>query len=159
MTTIVPSAPVRRGDLDRTTSGRAPFATRRRVLLLGCLVMLAVVALAANYGPVRHYRDARARLEKTAAEVAALEEQTAALQSQLHKLGQTGYLEDLARQELTYARPDEELYIVTGLPEETAPAAGLGIGASAFGAGNAGIDGAGRPGFLERVLSAIASLF
>jgi hypothetical protein len=75
-----------------------------------------VVAIAANYGPMRHYRDARARLEKTTAEVAALEEQKAALRSQLGRLGQADYLESLARQELTYARPGEDLYIITGLP-------------------------------------------
>jgi Septum formation initiator len=93
--------------------------------MLGCFLLLVIAALAANYGPFRHYQDARARLEKTAADVASLEEQKAALLSELGKLNETGYLEGLARQELTYARPDEELYIVTGLPggDSSAPTA------------------------------------
>ena len=83
--------------------------------------------MAANYGPVRHYLDARARVERAAAEVAALQERTTELQSQLGKLSQSGYLEDLARQQLTYALPGEELYVVTdtaGAAEAAAAGAG-----------------------------------
>lgn len=108
------TARVLSGDAASPDSRRSPHGTRRRLLLLGCLVLLVVVGVAANYGPVRHYQEARDRLEKTAAEVAGLEEQKAALQAQLAKLSEAGYLEGLARQELTYSRPDEELYIVTG---------------------------------------------
>lgn len=134
--------------------------------------MLVAVALAANYGPVRDYQNARARLEKTTAAVASLEKQKAALQSQLGKLGQAGYLEGLARRELTYARPDEDLYIITGLAGADSvdavpgaePEPGLGIGASAPGADIAETDGVGahgadKPGFFERMLSGITRLF
>ena len=126
--------------------------------------MLAVVALAANYGPVSHYREARARLQSTAAEIAVLEQQKAALESQLDNFGQAGYLEGLARQELTYARPDEDLYIVAGITGAAGASASvstavLGIGASLPGADYAEIDPAGRPGFLERILSAISGIF
>ena len=94
------------------------------IVLLGLLV---VVAVAANYGPVRHYLDARARVDKAAAEVAALQERTTELQAQLGKLSQSGYLEDLARQQLTYALPGEDLYVVTdaaGAAEAAAAGAG-----------------------------------
>lgn len=149
-----PSAPARPGDIESTGSRRSRFATRRRLLLLGCLLLLVTVALAANYGPVRDYQNARARLEKTTLEVAALETQRAALRSQLGKLSQPGYVEGLARQELTYARPGEDLYIVTGLSGEdpssaTAPGylddAGGGKGGSAGGAsGDAASGSSGR---------------
>ena len=99
-------------------------AARRLVLVVVMLGLLLVVAAAANYGPVRHYLDARARLDKAAAEVAALEERTADLQAQLGKLSQSGYLEDLARQQLTYALPGEELYVVTDAAVAEGAAAG-----------------------------------
>ncbi|MFH0917297.1 MAG: septum formation initiator family protein [bacterium] len=152
MTTIsAPSAPVRSGDIGSTGFRGSRFATRRRVLLLGCVLLLVTVALAANYGPVRHYQNARARLEKTTLEVAALENQRAALRSQLGKLGQAGYLEGLARQELTYARPGEDLYIVSGFSGEDPPVAAapgyLGAAAGAAGgpAGGASGDAASGP--------------
>ncbi len=145
--------------------------------MFGCFLLLVAVALAANYGPVRDYQAARARLEKTTAAVAALEKQKAALQSRSDKLSQAGYLEGLARQELTYVRPDEDLYIVTGLPGEdpaaaapvVEPAPSLGIGAAGSAstvrnretAGQRGqrAGGAEKPGLLERMLSAIGGLF
>ena len=43
----------------------------------------------------------------------ALATQKADLQGELAKLSETGYLETLAREQLTYVRPGEELYIVT----------------------------------------------
>ncbi len=112
------TAPAWSGDAASPGSRRSRCGTRRRLLLLGCLFLLIVVGVAANYGPLRHYQVARDRLEKAAAEVARLEEHKAALQAQLGKLSEVGYLEGLARQELTYARPDEELYIVTGSGSE-----------------------------------------
>ena len=109
------------------TTGGGAGAARRLVLVIVLLGLLVVVAVAANYGPVRHYLDARARADKAAAEVAALQERTTELQAQLGKLSQSGYLEDLARQQLSYALPGEELYVVTD-------AAGA-AGAAAAGAG------------------------
>jgi hypothetical protein len=135
--------------------------------MVGCFLLLVAVALAANYGPLRDYQAARARLEKTTAAVAALETQKAALQSRSDKLSQAGYIEGLARQELAYVRPDEDLYIITGLPGEdpaaavpvVEPAPSLGIGAASGAAAADGAAGAGKPGFLERILSAISGLF
>ena len=150
------------------------FAARRLAFGLAFLFLLLVVAVAANYGPINHYFDARGRLHDTAARVAALEEENAQLQAQVGKLNQSGYLEDLARQQLTYALPGEELYIVTTSGQEAADA-GAGPGTSA-GAGVASENGASaaagaagqeegtvkdthEPGFFERILLAIGSLF
>jgi cell division protein FtsB len=108
--------------------------------LLGFVVILVVAGVAANVSPIRHYQDARARLEKVGAEVKGLEEQKAVLQAQLAKLSETGYLEGLAREELTYARADEELYIVT----ESAGGGGVIQGAAVGrGAGTATDDASG----------------
>ena len=123
------TAPAWSGDVTTPDSRRSRCGTRRRLLVLGCLTLLVIAGVAANYGPLRHYQVARDRLEKAAAEVADLEGQKAALQAELAKLSETGYLEGLAREELTYARPDEELYIVTGSsakPSAGSDAPGLG---------------------------------
>jgi cell division protein FtsB len=127
--TSAQTAPAWSGDVTAPDSRRSRCGTRRRILVLGCLTLLVIAGVAANYGPLRHYQVARDRLENAAAEVADLEGQKAALQAELAKLSETGYLEGLAREELTYARPDEELYIVTGSSAEPiagSDAAGLG---------------------------------
>lgn len=110
-----------------TARGEAPvldaqdrrFAARRTALMMALLVLLVVVALAANYGPLSHYMQARERLQETTARVEALQQQAAGLQAQLGKLSESGYLEDLAREQLTYALPGEDLYIVKQ-PEDAA---------------------------------------
>jgi cell division protein FtsB len=123
---------------------RSSPAGRRRWLVLFGAVLLMVVAVLANIGPLTHYQDARGRLDTAAAKVSALEAQKAELQGQLAKLSEAGYLETLAREQLTYVRPGEELYIVTDptddvaggdstLPQVAPGAAALvGIGAAAL---------------------------
>jgi cell division protein FtsB len=115
-------------------------AKRRRLLLLGVGLLLFTLAVLANYGPLHAYMDARSRLDKAAAGVAELEVAKAELQSELGRLSEVDYLESLARQDLSYARPGEELYIVTSADGGPASAADLG-GASSNGSG-----------FIERVL-------
>jgi len=114
-----PAAPASSGDIDLEARSRPPYATRRRILVLVAVVIVLIVAALANYGPLQGYMDARERLEKATAELASLEKQKADLQAQLGKLAEAGYLESLAREELTYARPGEELYIITGAEETT----------------------------------------
>jgi cell division protein FtsB len=136
------------GDATSTESRRSRCVLRRRLFLVGFVLLLVVVGVAANVGPIRHYQDARARLEKVSAEVKGLEDQKAVLQAQLAKLSETGYLEGLAREELTYARADEELYIVTesegrgGAVQQGAAEEGAG-GTSASGAIGASVGSAG----------------
>jgi cell division protein FtsB len=138
------TAPGPPGDATSDGSRRSRRVARRRLFLLGFLLVLIIAGMAANYGPLRHYQDARARLDKVAARVAGLEEQRTLLQGQLAKLSEAGYLEGLAREELTYARPDEELYIVTE-PTGGEVAAGAGVDAETSGSAAGGrVAGAGR---------------
>ena len=158
----VTTAPVRSGDMGSPASRPPPFAARRRLLVGVSLLVLVGLAVLANFGPVRDYRDARALLEKRTTEVAALEAQRVELRSQLGRLGEAGYLESLARQELTYVRPGEDLFIVTGPAKGAASATDATVG----GAGSLEADPKGasagpadRPGLLERILSAIGRFF
>ena len=78
------------------------------------MVVVVVVAVLANLQPLTHYQDAqRPAAARRRRRWHALEAQKAELQGQLAKLSETGYLETLAREQLTYVRPGEELYIVT----------------------------------------------
>jgi cell division protein FtsB len=162
------------------------FAARRRVLIAILLCVLVGLAVGANYRPLTHYLDARSRLDKRTAEVAVLKAQNAEMQTRLSKLLQPGYLEELARQELTYSLPGEDLFIVTGdstaatdVPANTTQTGGIGIGGTMSRSDAAGTDGVSsattapgdtaqttsavgqdaKPGFLERLLSSIANLF
>ena len=118
-------------------------------------LVILILAIAANYGPLHSYLDAKARLQKANAGIAELSAQKAELQTELGRLSQADYLESLARQELAYARPGEELYIVTGLEGGLDPTQGAGAGAGQQGGGgdqDVVTGGDGAPGFLERVL-------
>ncbi len=101
----VPTAPGLSGNIGSPASRRSPCATRRRILVLALLLAVVVIAVLANYGPLQAYREARARYDSAVAEVEALAQKKAELQSQLGKLTEADYLETLAREELTYARP------------------------------------------------------
>jgi cell division protein FtsB len=176
--TITSSRSSRSDTANRRSQRRPRFAARRRLLLLFFTLVLVGAALLANYGPLEAYRDARARLEQSSTAVSTLEEQKAQLQSELGRLSDTGYLESLAREELTYTRPGEQLYIVTGLDEATGgPEAATDTGATGTAAAGAATDAAatdeastdaapsgtsseaGRPGLFERALNAIRGLF
>jgi cell division protein FtsB len=170
----------------RTAQERTAQNARRRWLMLFAVVVLVVAGILANIGPLTHFQDASARLGKATAKVDTLEAQKAQLQSQLARLSETSYLETLARQQLTYVRPGEDLYIVTGTsggaadgagtPGNTASFTGSGLGAgmagahasgpvavpggSGQGAGPSGDQAAAdKPGFFERVISAVRGLF
>lgn len=118
----VRTVPARSGDMrvsaerrvQRGARTRSPRAGRRRWLLLVAILAVVALAILANIGPLTHYKDASARLGAATARVDTLEAQKTQLQGELAKLSETGHLETLARQQLTYARPDEDLYIITG---------------------------------------------
>jgi cell division protein FtsB len=114
-----PTAPDLSSGTALPTPRRSPIARRRRIFMLIVLALLVIAAVLANYGPVQSYVDAHTRADSARAKVAALEAQKADLQSELGKLAEADYLESLARKDLTYARPGEDVYIVTGLGEET----------------------------------------
>jgi cell division protein FtsB len=192
----VPTLPARSGDMEvsgerrvtRVSRERAAQTARRRWLFLFAAVVLVVVAIVANVQPLAHFQDASARLNKATASVDTLQQQKAQLQSQLGRLSETGYLETLAREQMTYVRPGEDLYIVTGASGDatdgagTAGAAGVapafvaqGLGAGLVGSpvpgassstatpeatGQDGGQAPGEsPGFFERVISAIRGVF
>jgi len=118
-------------------------ARRRRCFVWTVGLLLVVIAVLANYGPISSYYDAKARLDKASQAIAELEVQKSRLQAELGRLSEAEYLESLARQDLAYTRPGEELYIVTGMD----PA-----GTSSMSASLNGLGADGGPGFLERVL-------
>lgn len=125
---------------------------RRRLLGLGALVvLLALVFLACNYGPMRRHAEAQARYTEASAKVTALQAKNQSLQQQVAKLGQAGYVAGLARQELTYAAAGEDLYIVTDGGQQTTTTTQAATGSS---------DGVqSKPGVLERILRGIGSIF
>jgi cell division protein FtsB len=88
--------------------------------LLTLLLMPAAVYL--NFGPYREYAEAQERLQAKEQEVSLLEQEIAALEEEMRRLGDESYLEALARKDLTYARPGEDVFIVKGLPEAVAAA-------------------------------------
>jgi cell division protein FtsB len=189
----VHTMPARSGDVGvsgerrvtRATRERAAQTARRRWLILFAVVLLVVVGILTNIKPLTHFQDASARLGKATASVSKLQQQKAQLESQLGRLSETGYLETLARQQMAYVRPGEDLYIVTGTSGDatdgtgstgTAPtfsAQGLGAGLveipipeASSGAGgteatsqNGGQTAGESPGFFERVISAVRGLF
>lgn len=146
--TKVPIAPGWPGQMIAATSGRPRFARRRRLVVLVLAVAVLAIAAVANYGPLRTYHESRARLDEVTVTVKKLETEKAALQAELGRLTEAGYLESLAREELTYARPGEDIYIVNTSEGaeieavETAPA-----------------EPADQRGPLERFLSALGDLF
>jgi cell division protein FtsB len=133
------------------------MARRRRVFLLVAVMGILILAGLANYTPLHSYFDAQGRLQKANAGVAVLTAQKDELQTELGRLSEADYLESLARQDLSYTRPGEELYIVT--------AADTGVTATTVTGGTTLQNGAitpaggtassGTPGLVERVLTPI----
>ena len=113
------------------------------MFLVAAGLFVFTIAVLANYGPLQAYSDAKARLNRATTAVAELGNQKAELQAELGKLSEADYLESLARQDLSYTRPGEELYIVAGSSD------GEAAGSAAGGAARSG------RGFLERVLGSV----
>jgi cell division protein FtsB len=133
-------------------------ARRRRLLLAAICALILTLAALANYGPLHSYLDAKARLQKANAGIAELTAQKDQLQAELGRLSDADYLESLARQDLSYTRPGEELYIVTGADAGATSASGAtsnGTEPSDTSTSSAGTTQNSGPGFLERVLTPI----
>lgn len=106
--------------MHRAARKRISQSGRRRWLYLACFIVLVAVAVGANVGPLTHYRDASARLDEATAGLEELKAQKSQLQGDLAQLSETGHLETLAREQLAWARPGEDLYIVTSPSDDTA---------------------------------------
>lgn len=87
--------------------------------MLLALLALVVAACLANAGPLRGYLEARERLEAKQAKVAVLEKETADLLEDVRAFQSGSRVEVQARQDLTYTRPGEDVFIVAGLPSTT----------------------------------------
>ncbi|MCX8033180.1 MAG: septum formation initiator family protein [Thermoleophilia bacterium] len=154
---------------DSKNAREAACRRRRRILGAVLLLLLLGAAVSVNWGPLTDYLDARARLQKVSQEVAALEQQRLQLQAEVGKLTEASYLETLARKELSYARPGEELYIVVDSSSsdgagEASPAA-TGARAVGLGPGEADVEVSGaqvekvKVGFFERLVLALMDFF
>lgn len=142
-------------------SRRSSYRRRRLVVLVVLLLALLGAAVAANYGPLRAYYDARGRVEEAEAQVAALEEKNGELQAELGRLTEAPYLEKLARERLGYARPGEEVYVVEGAEEEQTVQGTETGGANTHssGAGEVATAPSAKAGFFERLVRAFLDLF
>jgi cell division protein FtsB len=92
---------------------------RRGPLALLALLALVTAACLANASPLRGYLESRDRLEAKQATVAALEKEKADLQTEVRAFEDGSRVELQARQDLTYTRPGEDVFIVEGLPSTT----------------------------------------
>jgi len=159
----------RQSGADSRKIKQAACRRRRRALVAVLFFALLTAGLAVNLGPLTDYLDARARLEKASQQVAALEQQRLELQAELGKLTEASYLENLARKELSYARPGEELYIVIDSSSLSDSGATLSAGAKVreaySGPGQAatgtfaGETENTEPGFFERLALALIGFF
>src|SRR5680860_1290447 len=88
---------------------------RRRLLAVGSVLLVVLTGLLVNWGPYHDYRASQETLHAMQEETAHLRGEVDASEGRVARLKKDGYMEALARKELTYARPGEEVYIVKGL--------------------------------------------
>jgi cell division protein FtsB len=92
--------------------------------LIAIFILLLIPAgIFVSMGPQREFAEAREKLSQKQEEVALVEQDIATLKGEMTRLQQDSYMEALARKELAYARPGEEVFIVKGLPEASEAAA------------------------------------
>src|SRR5680860_620999 len=88
---------------------------RRRLLAVGSVLLVVLTGLLVNWGPYHDYRASQETLHAMQEETAHLRGEVDASEARVARLKKDGYMEALARKELPYARPGEEVYIVKGL--------------------------------------------
>lgn len=114
------------------------------------VVVISALGIAGSVKPFNDLQEVRREHAEMEAQVALLEQETAAVTSQIDLLERDSYVEALARSELNLARPGEDVYIVTGVPN-TASSSAEEPGAED--------PGAEEPGPLERLLDSLRSLY
>jgi hypothetical protein len=87
-------------------------------------MLVVAVAVAANHGPLTDYLHASARAEQKAKVVEEMEQQLESYKEHVKRLGSDDSLEVIARSEFVYARPGEDLFIITGGTDERLPGSG-----------------------------------
>lgn len=140
--TAAPPSPVTRASAKRGSHRRG------RIMSPWLAVVLVVIVALGVYGSVKPFndlQDVRREHAEMEAQVALLEQENAAVISQIGLLERDSYVEALARSELNLARPGEDVYIVTGAPETASP--------------SAEDPSAEEPGPLEKLLDSLRSLY
>ncbi len=89
---------------------------RRLAYVIGFLVMIPL-GFFVNAGPYQDYQQVREQLRAEEEEVALLESENATYVGEIERLQKDSYVEALARRELTYSRPGEDVFIVKNLPD------------------------------------------
>lgn len=126
-------------------SGDTPRPRRRPYALVIVLVLIAAFGVVRSIEPFREYREVQRERADLEAQVALVEEENAAVRSEIDHLKNDSYLEALARSELNLARPGEDVFIVTGLPTTTT--------------GTTPEETLVEPGPLEKMVSSLRRLF
>jgi Septum formation initiator len=79
-----------------------------------------IAGLLLTRGPLVSYQSAHSQLADQRAQADLISQQNKALAEQIKGLGEASTLEDLARKDLSYARPGERVYTVQGVPDPPA---------------------------------------
>ncbi|NLT34516.1 MAG: hypothetical protein GXX83_01270 [Gaiellales bacterium] len=138
----------------RPARSRKGRARTRRIVYVGVVALLLLIVVVANKGPVTNYLEAREALAGEREQVAQLQVELEALQGQVNGASDPSRLEVQARQDLSYVRPGEEMFIVDGLPGEEEGTPGVSL------QNDAGADGpADDAGPLERLVAFLCRLF
>jgi cell division protein FtsB len=137
-------------------------------MLIGVFLLLLVAIVVANQGPMSDLMRGRAQLAAKEKQVADLQKGNEAYKAEIARLQQPSYLEALARKELAYAKPGEDVFIIRGASappsgSEVTPSvqAAQDAGDSVAAAAAASAGAATAPphqGLLQRLLSAVRGL-
>lgn len=151
----VTQIPARLGGTAPPSVRHPQVVKRRRMLVIVIGLIVVILGVFANYPSLHAYVDVRERLDRANASIEELSALKAELQAELGRLSQADYLESLARQDLSYTRPGEELFIVTGGSSSAVSTPSSSDGsAAAEGTSDSGVAAqSGTPGFMERVLA------
>lgn len=87
--------------------------------MVGPILLVLLAGLLANWGSYQDYRASQEALQQAQGETAALQAEVQSFRSRVARLQKDGYIEALARKELSYVRPGEEVYVVKGLSSGT----------------------------------------
>lgn len=124
-------------------SARQPTRHRSRLVRVSLVLGVVALGLLLSRAPLTGYLDARAKLAVKQQQVQVLTQRTQALKKDIESLKDPATMESLARTELSYARPGEQVTIIHGVPRPK-PAA---------------TKPQPHPGPLETIVTSIRSLF
>lgn len=97
-------------------SAKQPGRHRSRVVRVSLVVGVVFLGLLLSRAPLTGYLDARAKLAVKQEQVRGLGERNQALRKEIQSLKDPATMESLARTNLFYARPGEQVTIIHGVP-------------------------------------------